>query len=174
MHSIDGPTDKKTRTPKADKSRPKAKPYQEGARFAMRKRYEGHDIYVSGCKTGAAAEKKVRARQTAIDLNAKPAGRGADKTTLAQAMQDYAMARLPFMKGAVQEARRMNHYLRYAKLHILVVTPIEESAQAAQPVQPAQVKKGKSDKKVTGEFFKITLAPADCVNSAQPSPAMRW
>jgi integrase len=161
MHSISSPTDPKTRTPKANKPRPSARPYEEGGAFAMRKRYEGHDIYVSGCKTAAAAKKKVRARQTQIDANVKPTGLGSDRTTLAQALQDYAMARLPFMKGAVQEARRMNHYLRYARLDILVATPIEETAQAAQPVQAAPVKKGKSAKKATGAFFKITLAPAD-------------
>lgn len=112
-----------TTSKNASPGRAAPSPYQEGTGWAMRQRYKNNDVYVSGCKTADAAKKAVRRKLTDIDNNRKAAGRGADKTTLAQALQDYAIDRLPFLKGAVQEARRINHYLRYARLQTLVVTP---------------------------------------------------
>jgi hypothetical protein len=52
----------------------------------------------------------ARRKLTDIDNHVKASGRGADKTTMAQGLQDYAVRQLPFLKGAVQEARRINHY----------------------------------------------------------------
>lgn len=129
-------------------ARGSARPYLEGKGYAMRKRYKGNDIYVSGCKTEAAAETAVRRKLTAIDNHVKASGRGADKTTLAQGLQDYAVRQLPFLKGAVQEARRINHYLRYAGLETLVVTPHVEEEEQQQAV--------KSGDPV---HFEVTLAP---------------
>jgi hypothetical protein len=97
-----------------------AKPYKEGIGWCIREQYQNREIYISGCKTIGALNSKVNERRTAIDKNQLPVGKGPERTTVAQALQDYAMDRLPFMKGAVQEARRMNHYLRYAGLQLLV------------------------------------------------------
>lgn len=133
--------------------RPEAKPYLEGKGYAMRKQYRGNDIYVSGFLTAGGARKAVGRKLAAIDKNMKPAGLGADKTTLAQALQDYALARLPFMKGAVQEAVRINHYLRYAGLETLVVT---RCAQEVGPLAQEEKKKGKTGK---GAFFVVALQP---------------
>ena len=49
---------------------------------------------------------------------------------LAQAMQDYALERLPHLKGAPQEARRINVYLRAAGLRLLEVTELKQVADA--------------------------------------------
>lgn len=140
---------------------PMASPYKEGIGWCIREFYKSHEIYISGCATRGALTKKLNARRTAIDRNALPVGMGPDRTTVAQALQDYAMARLPFMKGAVQEARRMNHYLRYAGLQLLVVTKL----QGASTPNPEKTKTGQ------GAYFDVTLAPhttqRDIVRSLQ-------
>jgi hypothetical protein len=121
-------------TPSSSKSKAsqrEAQAFREGTGYALRKHHKGNDLYVSGQKTIRAAHEAMRKKLSAIDDNERPAGMGAAKTTLAQAMQDYAMARLPSMKGAVQEARRMNHYLRAAGLQTLVATPCAEAKTPA-------------------------------------------
>jgi len=141
------------------KARPKAAPYKEGKGWAMRSRYKNHDIYVSGKKTEGAARKAVETEQTTIDRRGAPKGRGPNQTTAAQAMQDYAMKRLPFKKGAVQEAVRLNHYLRAAHLATLVVTPHVATVPMAPPRRAT--KPGKSDnQKKTHTYFDVTLEPA--------------
>ena len=85
-----------------------AKPYLEGKAWAMRLRHKGNDIYVSGKKTAAAATKAAHQQRADIDAHGAPKGLGPDKTMAAQALQDYAIKRLPFKKGAAQEAVRMN------------------------------------------------------------------
>lgn len=105
-----------------------AKAYLEGAGWCMRRRYKGHDIYESGHATAAKAEKAVGKKMTDIDDGIKPAGFGPERTTAAQAMQDYALSRLPFKKGAVQEAVRFNQYLRAAGLDTLVVKKSKSAA----------------------------------------------
>jgi integrase len=96
----------------------------------------------------------MRQKLSAIDENKEPAGLGAARTTLAQAMQDYALARMPFMKGAVQEARRMNHYLRAAGLATLVATPCTD--EKTPGAHDKEVKEGKTGQ---GNYFKVTLEP---------------
>jgi hypothetical protein len=149
MHVNPGHTDSTSNPPKTSAARHAAQPFLEGKGYAMRKQYKGHDIYVSGAKTAGAADKKMRVKLLAIDNNERPAGLGADRTTLAQALQDYALARLPSMKGAVQEARRMNHYLRAAGLQTLVAT-------ACADEQTPDVL-DKKEKKRQGDYYKITL-----------------
>ena len=80
-----------------------AKPYLDGKFWAMRRRFDGHEVFVSGCARGAAA-KKMDARVQELTFCGKPRGLGPYHTTFAQALQDYALERLPFLKGAVQEA----------------------------------------------------------------------
>jgi integrase len=152
MHVNPGQIDTTPSLKKSSARARQAQPFREGTGYALRKHYKGNDLYFSGHKTMAAADKAMRQKLLAIDNNAKPAGMGAAKTTLAQAMQDYAMARLPSMKGAVQEARRMNHYLRAAGLQTLVVTPCAETKTPA-----VQDKKDKNPKTGQGDYFKVTL-----------------
>lgn len=98
-----------------------AKPYKEGKGWCARKRYCGHDIYVSGKETKAAAEKEVRERVAAIDAGGKPQHLGPKRTTLAYALQEFGFEHLQHLKGAPQEARRINKYLEAAGVQLLVV-----------------------------------------------------
>ncbi len=94
-----------------------AKFYMEGDNWAQRRRYKNNDLYASG-KTQREVEQKISAKNLEVDKNLRPAGLGPDKTTLAQALQDLALKDLPYKKGALQESWRINHYLRYAGLHV--------------------------------------------------------
>lgn len=123
-----------------------ATPYVHGKGWAMRRRYKGHDLFVSGHKTAAAAQREMNQLVHQVDHHAKPAGAGASKTTLAQAMQDYAMERLPHLKGAPQEARRINVYLRAAGLRLLEVTELKQVADAP----------GKAG---LGAYYRVELVP---------------
>ena len=80
-------------------------------------------------------------------------GMGPRRTTLAQALQDMACERLPFMKGAAQEARRINVYLRAAGLATLTVSKC--SAPTALP-DDAVAGQAQGEPK----HFEVTLLPA--------------
>ena len=129
-------TARRTRAPSA--------PYRHGKGYAIRRSHNGHDIFLSGFKTAKAAERAMNRRVGAIDDNDKPEGLGPERTSVAQALQDYALARLPFLKGAEQEARRINNYLRPAGLRLLEVTELPRTSAT----------KGKSGK---GAYFEVTL-----------------
>jgi integrase len=100
-----------------------AKPYEEGSGWSLRRRVFGQDLFVSGHASGAAAKKAMDKLVQGLESRGKPKGLGPRKTTVAQALQDMGMERLPFMKGAKQEANRFNRYLRAAGLATLKVTP---------------------------------------------------
>lgn len=100
-----------------------AKPYREGSGWCVRQRYRGHDIYVSGGVSPGAAQKEARERIDAIDRAGKPQHLGPQRSTLACALQEFALEHLPRLKGAPQEARRINKYLEAAGLEVLVVQP---------------------------------------------------
>lgn len=144
------------------KARPEAQPYLEGTGYAIRARYKGHEIYLSGHATEAGLNNEVRERRTQIDKHGAPSGRGPDRTTAAQALQDYAMARLRFKKGARQEAVRINNYLRAAHLDTLLVTPLA-SAVPASPAAPeaasSPAKASSKVKKTSKVYFMVALEP---------------
>jgi integrase len=96
-----------------------AKPFKEGAGWAMRRRVMGQDIYVSGHRTSSQAQEEMARRVDELKKRGSPKGMGPTRTTVGQALQDYGLERLPFMKGAEQEARRINRYLRAAGLATL-------------------------------------------------------
>lgn len=169
----------KSNTDTLKKPLPLAQPYMEGKTFSIRTSYKGQDIYLPGFKGATAAAKAAAKRRTEIDKFGVPKGRGPEKTTAAQALQDYAMQRLPFKKGAVQEAVRINHYLRAARLDTLVVEPMQKPTVALQqdpaPVIPAagaapvdkhqlakdmkrKAKELKQAAKPKVVFFKVSLA----------------
>jgi integrase len=129
---------------KSKAKRQESQPYLHGKGYAIRRSYQGHDIFLSGYKTEAAAKKALRARLKDIDDGVQAVGAGAHATCLAQAMQDYAMARLPFLKGAEQEARRINAYLRAAGLRLLQLEKLSGTPSAA----------GKTGK---GAYFAVEL-----------------
>lgn len=112
------------------KARPEAQPYQEGTGYAIRSRYKGSEIYLSGCATEAAATKAARQRRDDIDAHGAPKGRGPENTTVAKALQMYGLEHFPSLKGPVQDARRVNRYLRAARLPTLAVVPIGDADKA--------------------------------------------
>jgi integrase len=114
-----------------------AKPYKEGQGWCVRQRYLGQDLYLSGLPTQAAAAKAARTAMTAIDQLGKARGLGPHRTTLAQALQDYAVEHLQRLKGASQEARRLNKYLLAAHLQL-----VEVSSAPAPSNMPFVVKLG--------------------------------
>ncbi len=111
-----------------------AEPYLEGKRWAMRTRVGGHDILVSKQKTKTAARAEMSRRLAEIAGVGKPKGLGPHRTTLGQALQDYGVERLSFMKGARQEANRINKYLRSLGLRTLVVQAVCAAERRAAPV----------------------------------------
>ncbi|MCU0810715.1 MAG: site-specific integrase [Thiobacillaceae bacterium] len=99
-----------------------AKPYLDGKGWAIRLRHRKQEIYLSGFATEAAAKKAAAQKRRAIDGTGKPKGLGPWRTSLGQALQNYGLERLPFLKGAQQEARRINRYLRTLGLDLLKPT----------------------------------------------------
>jgi len=106
-------------------AKPKSSAYQEGKKklYSARLRRGGYDVYVTGFRTKKEADDEANERLEELIEKGQPYGGGPRETTLAHALQDYGMTRLRFMKGAPQEARRINKYLRAAGLQILVLQP---------------------------------------------------
>ena len=140
------PTPKNASKPARKKGRPAALPFKEGLGWCIRFHYKGNDVYLSGYKTDKAVNKAAAARRADIDNHVAPRGFGAEKTTVAQALQDYAVETLPFLKGAKQEAVRMNNYLRFAGLQTLVVTPCSQAAAL-------------NNGEANSAYFAVTLKP---------------
>lgn len=112
-----------------------ANPYLDGKGWAIRLRYKKQEIYLSGFATEAAAKKAAAQKRQAIDGAGRPKGLGPWRTSVGQAMQNYGLERLPFLKGAGQEARRINRYLRALSLDLLKLTE-------CPPVDPKNPDKG--------------------------------
>lgn len=85
-----------------------AKPYKEGRGWAVRVRSRGQDIYLKGFKSEAAASKAAEKQRASINESGKPARMGPQRTHFALALQAYALECLPSLKGARQDAQRMN------------------------------------------------------------------
>lgn len=122
--------------------------------WSVRMRRQGADIYVSGCKSKTEAERIARQRLSELEKKGTPKGRGPERTTLAQGLYDFALRHLPGLKGAEQEVRRINAYLRHSGLGTLKVTPIAEDRPAQQvyfdvsavaPTEPRAIPKGLGD-----------------------------
>lgn len=96
-----------------------AKPYREGKGWAVRIRSRGQDIYLGGFKSEAAARKAAEKQRVSISESGKPARMGPQRTPFALALQAYALERLPSLKGARQDAQRMNRYLRAVGLEVI-------------------------------------------------------
>ena len=105
-----------------------ANPYREGKGWAIRAQHQGQEIYRSGFASPAAAKRFVEARKVAIDQLGRPARGGPERTVLAVALSDYAVERLPYLKGARQDAQRINNYLRACQLPVIRLTPLASDA----------------------------------------------
>lgn len=101
-----------------------AKPYKEGSGWAFRLRAGGEDLYRSGFKTKAEATRVME--EVKAELWGAPAqsGLGPHRTSLGVAFSDYARERLPYLKGASQDVRRINRYLRALRLPVVELTPV--------------------------------------------------
>jgi integrase len=111
-----------------------AEPYKEGNGWAFRLRKCDQDIYRSGFKTKAAASRIMAALSAELDASSKAFGFGPYQTTVGAAFADYARARLPFLKGARQDANRINRYLRHLGLPVIRLSEavaVEDSVKAA-------------------------------------------
>jgi hypothetical protein len=95
------------------------KPYQEADGWAFRLRRGDVDIYKSGFKSQAAARAALNELAVELEGNDKPALMGPFKTSVAVGLMDYARERLPYLKGARQEANRINRYLRKLGLPVI-------------------------------------------------------
>lgn len=126
-----------------------SRPYKRGKVWYVRRNYRGHAINISGCRTEAQARSELNRRIREIDDNKRPAGLGAQRTSVAQALQDFAMQRLPRLKGADQDARRINVYLRAAGLSLLKVTPL--------PLGAKDVESNPAAKSGRGAYCKVEL-----------------
>jgi hypothetical protein len=73
------------------------------------------------------------------------------RTTVAQALQDYAMERLQFLKGADQEARRINSYLRAVGLATLKLTELSKPAVGCQDTEDGEAKGRRK------QYFEVSL-----------------
>lgn len=102
-----------------------AKPYREGRGWAIRCRYRGRDIYLSGYASAADASRAAEAEKVAMDRLGAAVRDGPRKTTLATALVDYARERLPYLKGARQDAQRINNYLRTQQMPVVRLSPVE-------------------------------------------------
>ena len=135
--------------------KPAAKPTKQGAYWSCRRRVFGQDVYESGHATAAAAKKAIDKRVEDLARLGKPKGLGPQHTTVAQALQDYGMERLMFMKGAKQEANRINRFLRAAGLATLKASPCTLPAPDRQGEEPALATQATGKGK--GQLFSITL-----------------
>ena len=85
---------------------------------------------------------------------------GPEKTSVAQALQRYAMARLPYMKGAAALSRDINRYLRGASLETLEVLDLPASEEdVATHARESEMKCSPSV--CIGNHFVVRLQPAD-------------
>lgn len=105
-----------------------AKPYREGAVWSFRLRVQKEDIYRTGFVSEAAAREALNALQRAREAARQPAHDGPWRTPLADALRHYALERLGMLKGARQEANRINRYLRAAGGPLVRVEPVAGEA----------------------------------------------
>ena len=70
------------------------------------------DKLLSGQPSTTAAAQAAKEFLHGLETKGKPLGLGPHATTLAQALSDWGLQRLPFLKSAPQMQRRINRYLR--------------------------------------------------------------
>ncbi|MDC8787245.1 hypothetical protein [Roseateles koreensis] len=97
-----------------------AKAYEDGSGWAFRLRVQGQDIDRGGFKSQKVAQEEADGHARDLRKSDKQALLDLQRTSVAQALSDYAREVLPHYKGAPQEARRINRY-----------TPITEWLQYA-------------------------------------------
>ena len=142
-----------------------AEPYRSGKNtWSLRSRKGGEDYLISGQPSARAAKQAERDYLNGLEAKGRPVGLGPHATTLAQALSDWGLQRLPYLKGAPQMQRRINRYLRLADLPELVLEPaLAEGADCDNPSigKPGRRKRPKSRRR----YFAVRLQEAherDC------------
>ncbi|WP_180970708.1 tyrosine-type recombinase/integrase [Burkholderia sp. WAC0059] len=102
--------------------------FPEGAGWAFRTRVGGQRIYRSGFPSEAAALAERAYLRAQYDGQPRVAGLGPFRTTVAVAWSSYALERLKMLKGARQDANRINRYLRAAGLPVVRLGPPDPEA----------------------------------------------
>lgn len=90
--------------------------YKEGSAWIARIRKTHFKTTKGGFATRKEAETWARNQEHAFETQGLARGFGPDRTTLGQALYDYAEKKMPFLKGAVQDLSRVNKYLRAVNL----------------------------------------------------------
>lgn len=143
-----------------------AKPYKEAGAWCMRRRIRGEDLYVCGCENAKEAREEMEKKVKAISARHKPFGLGPANTTVAQAILDYGLQTLPFLKGAKQECGRINRYLRPAGLPTLRVVELdhqaceERTAEAAESDKPMGIRRQNTTGQVYFEVHTVEAGTA--------------
>lgn len=109
-----------------------AKAYEDGSGWAFRLRVAGQDIYRGGFASKKAAQDEADSLATDLRRTDKAALLGPQRTSIAQGLSDYAREVLPFHKGAPQEARRINRYLRALSLPVIHLEKLTGQAPIKQ------------------------------------------
>lgn len=104
-----------------------ATPFREGKGWAVRFRVGGQRLYLSGFASEDEARSAAKEHQGAYRTGGMPCEQP-HQATVADALLAMGMATLPFMKGAEQEARRINRYLRAAEIDLIKVQRLSSSA----------------------------------------------
>ena len=102
-----------------------AKPYLEGSTWSMRKTVRGEPLYVSGKSSAKEAKAAMALMVKQFGGPTRPFAKGPFKTTLGEALHSFALKHLPRLKGAPQECRRINRYMRLAGLPTFEVTKLQ-------------------------------------------------
>lgn len=90
--------------------------YKEGSAWIARIRKTHFKTTKGGFATRKEAETWARNQEHAFENQGSACGFGPDRTSLGQALYDYAEKKMPFLKGAVQDLSRVNKYLRAVNL----------------------------------------------------------
>lgn len=109
--------------------------YLEGQTWSARIRKPLLKAFKSGLPTRKEAETWVRNQEHALANQGTARGFGPERTSLAQALSDYAQKKMPFLKGAVQDVSRVNKYLRAAELASFKAIDIERTSSENAPEQ---------------------------------------
>ena len=108
----------------------RAVPFKEGEVWSFRVRRRGQECYETGFKDCDTAHTALNELIDAIKNSRAPKHGGPRKNTVGKCVQRYGMEHLPDLKGAAQEVRRMNRWLKPLGLPTLAILPIADADKA--------------------------------------------
>lgn len=139
---------------------------KNGKTFTGRARKAGQDESKSGFRTKTEALTWARKREGEMAKSRGERGLGPTRTVTADALLQNGLETLPFKKGAIQEANRLNNVLRLAGRPTVVVT---RCAPAPAPADtPAQ---GDQKRRAQVKFFDVKVQAPTTERNIVPSLA---